>query len=259
MRILVPVKQVPDLVEDLEVGPDGVSLDQDLVKYVLNEFDDHALEEALQLKETDSVTEVVAIALDYGDVDQVLFTCLAKGADRAIKVEGAFGSSPDSHTAARALAATLRDLQFDLVLTGVQAIDDLDGQVGPLLATLLELPHVSVATHLALDADGRTLSVQQEYGAGVTAELQVDLPAVIGVQAARATPRYASVSRVRQLMRSAELETVSADVSAAGTRLQVERLFKPTSTTHAEMLKGSPAAVADAIARLLQERGVLRG
>ncbi len=260
MKIVVPVKQVPDLVEDLEVGPDGVSLDEDVVKYVLNEFDDHALEEALQLKEAGDDVEVVAVALDYGEVDQVLFTCLAKGADRAIKVSvsGDWDGAPDGHTTARALASTLSGMEFDLVLTGVQAIDDLDGQVGPLLATLLEAPHVSVATHLNLSADGRALTVQQEYGAGITAELEVDLPAVIGVQAARETPRYASVSRVRQLMRSAELETASADVSTSGA-LRVERLFKPVSTTHAQMLEGSPEDVADAIAQLLADRGLLKG
>jgi|SRR5579864_1120072 len=258
MRIVVPVKQVPDLVEDLEIGPDGASLDEDLVKYVLNEFDDHALEEALQLKEAGSDVEVVVLALDYGDVDQVLFTSLAKGADRATKVTGDFSSAPDSHTTARALAATLSGMQFDLVLTGVQAIDDLDGQVGPLLATLLEAPHVSVATHLKLEADGRTLSVQQEYGGGITADLEVDLPAVVGVQAARATPRYASVSRVRQLMRSAELETASADVTASAA-LKIERLFKPVSTTHAQMIDGSPTDVADAITRILSDRGLLKG
>lgn len=257
MRIVVPVKQVPDLVEELEIAPDGKSLERDAVKYVLNEFDDHALEEALQLKEAHGGVEVVAATLDYGDADQVLYTCLAKGADRAIKVGGPFDEPPDSHATARLLADLLKEQAPDLVLVGVQAPDDLDGQVAPLLATYLGLPHVSVATRLELGADGRTLTVRQEYSGGLMAEFEADLPAVLGIQAARATPRYAPVSRVRQLMRSAPLEAVAAGMPAGNGSLAVERLFKPTSGARAEMLGDHVEEVAQAIVRLLRERGLV--
>lgn len=257
MRIVVPVKQVPDLVEELEIAADGKSLDADVVRYVLNEFDEHALEEAVQLKEAHG-GEVIVLTLDQGEADQALYTCLAKGADRALKVAGDFAAPLDSHATAHVLASALRGLDFDLVLTGVQAADDLDGQVGPILATFLGLPHVSAATGLALGADGRTLTVHQEYAGGAMAELEVDLPAVIGVQAARTTPRYAPVSRVRQLMRSVALGAVEAGAGPAGPALEVERLFRPSAAGRATMLEGGAAEVAEAIARLLQERGLVR-
>jgi len=194
------------------------------------------------------------MALGAGDVDELLATCLARGADRVVKV-GSFEASPSSHEAAAAFAVALRTVPHDLVLTGVQAVDDLDGQVGPLLATMLDLPHVSVVTHIATGADGKTVTVHQEYAGGVVAELEVDLPAVLGVQTARETPRYAPVSRVRQLAKTMTVDTIAAD---AGTPsgLVIEAMTIPESGSTAEMIAGTPDQVAERIAAILAERGI---
>src|SRR3990172_7669418 len=118
MNIAVPVKMVPDLVEELEVDSTGCALDRSFLKLKLNEFDEHALEEALLLKAKHGGT-VTVIALDTGEVEEALFTCLAKGADRAIKITGEFEGGVSSHGAAAVLAAVLRSLPHDLILTGV--------------------------------------------------------------------------------------------------------------------------------------------
>lgn len=252
MNIVVVLKQVPDLAEDLEIADDGARLDPDAITYVLNEFDDQALEEALQLKEATGGT-VTAVALGAGDADEALYTALAKGADAAVKV-GDFDAPPSTHAAARTLAGALKGRSFDLVLTGVQAIDDVDGWTAPLLATYLGLPHVSVVTHIA-PADGG-VTVNQEYAGGVVAELDVHSPAVLGVQAARAVPRYAPVTRVRQAMQSATIEVVQADAAGAA-GVQVRRLFAPEATGHAEMLSGSADDVAGQLVDILRQRGLV--
>ncbi len=90
-------------------------------------------------------------------------------------------------------------MPYDLILTGVQAADDRDGQIGVLLAHYLGMPHVSVVTGVAVS--GGKVTVHKEYGGGVIAEFDVSLPAVLGIQAARQTPRYVPVARVRQAMR----------------------------------------------------------
>ena len=256
MELVVLLKQVPDLAEELEIDASGTELASDWLTWVTSEWDEYALEEALQLKEAGGGT-VTALALDTGSIDELLATCLARGADRVIKV-GSFERAPDSHGAAHAFAAALRQIPHDLVLTGVQAIDDLDGQVGPLLATELGLPHVSVVTHIAVAASGRLATVNQEYAGGVVAEFEVDLPAVLGVQTSRVTPRYAPVSRVRQLLKTAEMGAIDAPAGGDG-GLRVEQLSVPVAAGQAEMIPGSAAAVADRIAVILSERGIVKG
>ena len=133
MNLLVPLKMVPDLVEELTLNEAGTDLDRDALTYKLNEFDDQALEEALELKALHGGTVIVA-GLDTPDIDQVFYTAIAKGADRAVKITGQFDPLVDSWTAAAAMAPVVASLEVDLVLAGVQAPDDLYGQLPVLLA-----------------------------------------------------------------------------------------------------------------------------
>jgi electron transfer flavoprotein beta subunit len=256
MEIVVPVKLVPDLVEDLELTPAGDDLDRTLLTLKLNEFDEHALEEALQLKAQHG-GRVTVLALDSPEVDEALWTCLARGADRAIKVAASPPVAGTSRGAAAALAAALRGLPHELILTGVQAADDRDGQVGVWLAEALGLPHVSVVSGVELAGPGR-VSVRQEYAGGVMAELEVELPCVLGIQAARVPPRYAPVTRVRQVMKTARLEVVEVEVPPVAVGSRILRLRKPEGTSRAELLEGPPDAVAERLAAILRERGFVK-
>jgi electron transfer flavoprotein beta subunit len=256
MNIIVPVKQVPDLVEELEINSEGTDLEREWLKYKMNEWDESALEEALQLKELHGGT-VTVLTVATGDVDELLYTCVAKGADQVAKIVGDFEESHDSHTAARALAAAIRERPYDLILTGVQAADDLDGQVGVLLATYLSLPHISVVSGIEVEPLTRTATVHQEYAGGIMATFEVDLPAVLGVQASRAIPRYAPVSRVRQAMKTAQIAEIEA-TTPSGADISVRRMFKPESAEHAEMLEGDTEEIVDRLIEILRERGVWR-
>lgn len=260
MDYVVLLKQVPDLAEELEIDDSGVDLAREWMSFVTSEWDEYALEEALQLKESGGGTVTcLALGVEAGDVDEMLATCLARGADRVVRV-GSFERQPDSHTAAAAFAAALDGVAHDLVLTGVQAVDDLDGQVGPLLATRRGLPHVSVVTHIAVGDGGKTVTVHQEYAGGVVGEFEVDLPAVLGVQTSREAPRYAPVSRVRQLMKTATIEAVDAGAAGeGGSGLVVEAMSVPESGGSAEMITGNADAIAERIATILAERGIGAG
>lgn len=253
MKIAVVLEQVPDPAEDLEIADNGAELDREYLSFVLNEFDDYALEEALQLKEITGGT-VTAFALGTEDAEDALYTAVAKGADAAVKVGDFEDEALDGHAAAHVMAEALSGGGFDLILTGVQAIDDVDGWTAPVVAGYLGVPHVSVVTHIA-PADGG-VTVNQEYAGGVVAELDVHTPAVLGVQAARAVPRYAPVSKVRQAMQTSTIEEVDAD-AAAGTGVTVRRLFAPEAGGHAEMLSGGADAVAERLVEILKERGLV--
>ena len=253
MHIVVALKQSPDLVEELEINGEGNDIDRDAVKLQLSEWDDQALEEALCLKDAGGAT-VTVVTTDGGEADSILFTALAKGADRAIKLTGDFAAHLDHHALASTLAAAVRALGADVVLTGVQSVEDLDGQVPVLLAAMLGWPHVSVVTGVELK-DGEA-ALRQEYSGGVMAELAVKLPAVIGIQAARQAPRYAPVSKVRQIQKTAKLEEVAGEAASGDSRVKVRRVFKPEAAGHAEILDGDPADVAAKLVAILKDRGL---
>jgi len=255
MRIAVLLKQVPDLVEEFEVGDDGNDIDRDFMSFILNEFDSHALEEALLIKDATGA-EVYAVALDDEEIDQALYTAVAKGADGAIKLVGADASEAWLPTSSRAriFADWLEGQDYDLVLTGVQAADDIDGQLAPLLGAMRGIPHVSVV--VSVEANDGTAKVQQEFAGGTIAELDVQLPAVIGVQAARAEPRYAPIAKIRQAQQDGGLEEQSVQLPDARSGMSIRRLSAPEQSGHAEMLDGSDEEVAAKIIELLRDRGL---
>jgi len=255
MRIVVPVKQTPDLVEELDLNDDATDVDREFLKFVLSEWDDQALEEALLVKEA-SGGEVIVVGFGDPDVELSLSTALAKGADRAVNLTGLGEGWIDSHTRAAVLAQWLSGQEVDLVLAGVQAVDDLDGQLPPLLAATLGWPHVGVV--IGVEGKDNTIQVSQEFGGGKASRLEVKLPAVVGVQAARQPPRYASITRIRQAQQAGGIEEVTVTKPDADAGITVRRLFEPEKTGHAEMLTGSPEDVADRILDLIRSKGLLK-
>jgi electron transfer flavoprotein beta subunit len=259
MKILAVLKMVPDVVEELEVAGDGKSLDLEFLRLIVNERDEHALEEGLLLKEQHGGT-VTAVALDAPDIDDVLFTALAKGADRAVKVTDA-GEGLSTRAAATLLARTLPGapdlLPADLILVGCWATDDLDGQTAAILARELDLPYVGIVSRVRPDAAAGTARVMKEFPGGVLGEFETALPAVIGVQAAEKPPRYVPVAKVRAAMKSGGIDEVAAAAAPDQAPLEVVQLTKPEAAGHAEMLQGSPEELAGKIGELLRERGLL--
>lgn len=255
MDTIVCLKQVPDLVEEFELNDDGTGLNREFIKLVLNEFDDWALEQALLLKEQHGGT-VTCLALEMPDVDNTLFACLAKGADRAVKIEGDYAGGVTSHHAAKLFADAAQGMPHDLILTGVQSVEDLDGQNAVLLATYLNLPHVSVVT--GVEVNGTAATVRKEYAGGMLAEFDVTLPAVLGIQAARQAPRYAPISKVRAMMKEKKIETCAPTDGAADAGIQVRRIYKPEGGKHAEMIEGDTDAIVERIVGVLKERSILK-
>ena len=255
MHIAVVLKQVPDLVEELEIDAGGKDIDRSFVKMKLNEFDDHALEQAVLLKES-SGARVTAVAIAADGIDQALYAAKARGADGALKIE-AGDETLDSRRAASALAGAIKQLGPDVVLVGVQAADDLFGQTGPFLAATLGWPHVSVVS--GVEPAGDKVRVHQEYAGGRMATLEVVTPAVIGVQASPQPPRYVPVTKLRQAMASGPIETAEGSAAGPMAGVMVVAVAKPEAGRGAEMLAGSSGDVADKIAALLGERGLVRG
>jgi electron transfer flavoprotein beta subunit len=253
MKIAVPVKFVPDLVEELTIDPGGAALDTTWLRLIINEFDDHAVEQAILLKERNGGS-VTVMGMESEGVDDFLFTAAAKGSDQLIKLTGDF-SNVNNHALAHAYADVLKELQPDLVLTGVQAHNDLDGSIGPLLAEYLGFPYVGYVAGITVAAD--QVVVRKEYSGGLIAEMEVKLPAVLGIQASEQPPRYVAYSKIRQVMGTAKIEERAVASLDPNGGIQISRMYQPEVTTRATMLEGGVDEVADRLVSIFKELGTL--
>ncbi len=253
MKIAVPIKFVPDLVEELTIDPSGAALDTTWLRLIINEFDDHALEQAILLKER-SGGSVTVLGSESEGVDDFLFTAAAKGADQLIKLTGDF-STVNNHALAHAYADVLKELQPDLVLTGVQAHNDIDGSVGPLLAEYLGAPYIGYVSGVTVAGDHVT--VRKEYSGGLIAEMEVKLPAVLGIQASEQPPRYVAYSKIRQVMGTAKIEERAVPSLDLGAGTPIGRMFQPEVAERATMLEGGVDEVADKLVSIFKDLGTL--
>ncbi len=255
MNIVVLIKFVPDLVEDLEIDSQSGLLDRSFLRLIPNELDDHALEEALLLKERHGGT-VTVLTIDSGDVDETLYTAVAKGADKVVKITGeGFDQGVSNRRLSSIFQDVLKETSCDLILTGTQAVDDLDGFVGALLAEEMGLPYVGYVTRV--EARNGTVIARKEYPGGLNADIEVNKPAVLGIQAAEKPPRYIVTSKVMEAMKSATIDEAEASGEAVEGGVTVSRMSVPETGAHAEMIEGDVQKVAETLAGLLRDRGVV--
>ncbi len=254
MKIAVPIKFVPDLVEELTIDPKGTALDTSWLRLIINEFDDHAVEQAILLKERGGA-DVTVVGAEAEGVDDFLFTTAAKGADHLVKLTGDFSGGMNSHAAARALADLFKEIQPDLILTGVQAHNDLDGSVGSLLAEYLGMPYVGYVA--GVTAASGSVIARKEYPGGIIAEMEIKLPAVLGIQAAEQPPRYIAYNRIRQVMGTARIEERALSNLDPNGGATVSRMYQPEPAQRATLFDGSPEEVAGQMVAILKELGAL--
>jgi electron transfer flavoprotein beta subunit len=257
MNIAVVLRQVPDLIEPPEVDPSGTKFDLGAATFILNESDDHALEQALLMKEAGGGT-ITVLAFDFGDVDNTLYTAAAKGADRIVKLLWQEADPPTPHVAAAMLAEAIRPLRPELVLVGVNAHNELDGVLPPFLAQALAFPYIGVIRGVQNGPDPGVVSVRKEFPGAVMAQLQVQLPAVLGILGAEQPPRYVPVSRIRAATKTAQFEETEPSAAVDELPVAVRRLYPPAASGHAEMLTGSADEIAARIMTLLADKGILK-
>lgn len=253
MNILVILRMVPDAAGELLLTGDGLGIDREWLDFQLNDFDDHALEDAILLKEATGA-KVTVIAIGEG-TNRILQMAAARGADEVI----ALPCEEDELLSSRDLAATVVDLararSADLVVCGVQSSEDLFGQLAPYVGAMLDWPHISGTNRI--EASGGGLHVTQERGAGVSVTYEVVLPAVLGVQTATKAPRYVSGSKLREASKTpigkGERQASSFTLSAS-----IEGLRIPEETGSAQQLGDDAETVAERIVAILESNGIGR-
>jgi len=222
VKILVPIKRVPDPATTIRVLPDGSGIATDNIKWVINPFDEIAIEEALRIKEKQT-GEVVLITIGQSAWQEQLRTGLAMGADRAILVK--HESALDSLAIARILAKVIADEKPELVLLGKQAIDDDSNQVGQMLAEMLGWPQATFASKVEF-AD-KKVTVTREVDGGLET-IAFALPAVVTTDLRLNEPRYASLPGImkarKKELKEVPAESLSVDLAP---KLRIKTLAAP--------------------------------
>jgi len=255
LEIAVCIRRVPDTAEaELEVASDGRGIELEDLPWDINEWDNFAVETAVQLKEKHG-GRVTALTVGLEDDEEVLRRALAMGADAAVHLHDPAFADLDAHGIAAALAAAF-DTPVDLVICGAISSDRGSGAVGGLLAARLGVPFVALATALEV-ADG-VATVRHEVEGGRERVVAVDLPAVVSVQTGISEPRYVSIRGIRKV---AGAEIPVKDAAALGVtterRIQLEEVFVPPRGEGAEILEGSDEEMVEALVERLYREGGL--
>jgi electron transfer flavoprotein beta subunit len=259
MKIAVCIKQVPDAESRLRLSDDRTWIDEEDLSFVFNESDNYALEEALQIAERTG-GEVVAFSLGPERVREALRKALALGAVRAVHLKDPAFLGGDSLSTGRALAGAIAAEGFDLVLTGSQSDDVGYGSTGSVIAGELDWPHAWLVMGVELDEASQKVKVTREMEAGMNEISNLELPAVLEIQAGLNKPRYASLKGIMQAKKKEILEPAPAGIGLApetlgetGAKIEVLSVEFPEAGKGAQIIEGDAETAARALVEKLQK------
>jgi electron transfer flavoprotein beta subunit len=262
MEILVCVKRVPDTAEnEIEVNSDGSDIERDDLVYSVNEWDNYAVEEAIQIRDNVGGS-VTVITVGDDESEEVLRREMAMGADNGLLLcDDAFEGS-DGKGIATLLKAAVEKGKYDLILTGAQA-DDGAAQVGGMLAAMLDYPYASLVNKIEVEGD--KLKVGREIEGGNQEMNEIQLPCVLSIQTGINEPRYVGIRGIRKVASveipqygAADLGVDATTVGAAGARVKRLDYFVPEMGDGAEMLDGSTEEIIAKLIELLKAKGGLK-
>jgi electron transfer flavoprotein beta subunit len=249
MKLIVCVKRVPDSESRIAKTKDDLAVDTQGVKFVLNPYDENAVEEALKLKEAAGDGSVTVMTLGGEESKETLRTALAMGVDQAVLLKGR--PSVDGLGTAEKLAEAIKGREYDLVLFGKQAIDDDNLQVPAMVAELLDLPCATVVTELQVDGGAVTATREIEGGHEI---VEFELPGLIAAQKGLNEPRYPSLKGIMQAKKK-PLEEV--DVGDAESRLEVIEVMYPPVRSAGQIVGEGADAVPELVRKLRDEAKVI--
>lgn len=244
MKSIVCIKRVPDTETRIKIGGDNASVDLSGVKYVVNPYDEFAVEAALQLKESQGSGEVTTLTIGDAGAAEQLRSTLAMGADKAVLLKG--DVSLDGLATARVLAEELRGAGADLILFGMKAVDDDQQQVGPMVAELLGLPCVTMVMEVQVEGDKIVCHREIEGGVEV---VEAPLPAVVTVTKGKYEPRYASL---KGIMAAKKKPLEEKDAQVGESRVVVRRMSLPPERPEGRIVGEGVEAVPELV-RLLRD------
>ncbi len=251
MNIIVCIKRVPDTETRIKVGEDGVAIDVTGVNYVLNPYDEYAVEEAIRIKEKDKSTKITVICYGPGESTKEIRTALAMGCDDGvlIKDEGASARSPDAVSSI--LSSAIEGREYDLLLFGKQAVDDDAGAVGAMTATRLKLPFVASINALEL-SEGKAVAKRDVEGGVQTFE--APLPASFSAQKGLNEPRLPAL---KGIMKAKKKKIEELGPGEAEDKIRVQKMEMPEQRSGGKIVGEGAEAVVELVRLLREEAKVL--
>lgn len=252
MKIGVLLKQVPDTETKIKIKADGSGIEENEVKWVINPYDEYAVEEALRLKEKKG-GEVVIVTAGREKAVEAVRQALAMGTDRGIRID-TDGISLDPYTTAKVLAKACENEKFDIIFAGKQAIDDDCGQVHIGVAEMLSIPHVTPVEKFSISDDGTKVTLQRPVAGGMKEVVESTLPVVIGSEKGLNEPRYASLPGIMKAKSKPVAVLKAADLlSGESAKIKISSYNLPPERVAGKIIPGEPERAAEELVRLLRE------
>jgi len=260
VNIVVCLKQVPDTETKIQLKDDGSGIVEEGIKYVVNPYDEYAVEEAIQLKEKFG-GEVTILCLGPDRATEAIRTALAMDADKAVHLNDPLFEGSDSYATAKILAKAFSQLSYDIVLTGKQAVDWDNSQVFSYLAEFLNLPQVSVVVGLEVGSDFKSATAKRETEGGEKEIIEIPLPAIIACQKDLNTPRFPSLPGIMKAkkkeirkMSLADLGMSEDEVGLKGSKVKTSNYALPPERKAGMIIQGEePEDVCAKLVKLLRE------
>ena len=252
MKILICIKQVPDMESRFKINAAGTWYsDQDLA-WRMNEYDEFAVEQAVKLREQLSEAEVVVLSVGPDKVKETMKKALAMGADRGVHIHDEASYEKDSFQIASAIAAYAGEQGFDAIFTGMQSQDRGSAQVGVLLAGLLGLP--AVTTIVDFVCDGKTATVKRELEGGLKAVVKLSLPALFTCQLGLNTPRYPTLPNIMKAKKKELVSLPIADLPTAEAMTTTNLIRLPAKKGAGLILEGDISQLTEQLVAILKDK-----
>jgi electron transfer flavoprotein beta subunit len=252
MKILVCIKQVPDMESKFIIDGDSTWFNTTDLAWRMNEYDEYAVEQAVQLKEQTGDGDITVLCIGSDRVKETMKKALAMGCDRGVHVADEANWTKDALANSSIIAEYAREQNFDCIFTGMQSQDRGSGQTGILLAEMLGLPCVTTIVDFSI-SDGE-ISVKRELEGGAKAIVQVSGPAVFTCQLGLNSPRYPTLPNIMKAKKKELLTIPVAELQKIDPRQQAVKMFFPAKKGGGLILEGDAAQLAEQLIKILKDK-----
>lgn len=255
MKILVCIKQVPDMESRFKVADSGKWYHTADLAWRMNEYDEYAVEQAVKVKEQVKDADLTVLSIGSGQVKETMKKALAMGCDRGIHIQDEAVFNKEPYQVAGIIAEYAKDKNFDLIFTGMQSQDRGSAQVGILVAEMLAIP--SVSTIVEFEYNAGEAAVSRELEGGIKAKITVKIPALFTCQLGLNTPRYPTLPNIMKAKKKELLTIPVEDLLHVDARLETRKMYLPEKKAGGIILEGEVSELADKLIAILKEKSTV--
>ncbi len=256
MKILVCIKQVPDMESKFKIADDATWYDSKDLAWRMNEYDEYAVEQAVQLRTQVEDSDLTVLCIGPQRVQETMKKALAMGCDRGVHIDDDNSFQKDPFEIASMIAEFAKDKSFDMIFTGMQSQDRGSAQVGLMAGEMLSLPSISTVVDFTFE-DGK-VTAKRELEGGIKAKVSCSAPALVTCQLGLNTPRYPTLPNIMKAKRKELLTLSVADLLKVDSTQETTKIYFPEKRSGGLVLEGAAGDLADKLIQILKENtGVL--